>query len=113
MSWIVPLSSFEATDSSRFGPKAATLARLGRAGLPIPGGFCLDADAYRQQIAALQLESSARDAFAADTVADARSHALRMKLELLQQPLLPDLREPLLTAWQRLIIGSHALGVVR
>ena len=40
-----------------FGPKAANLARLGRAGLPIPDGFCLAADAYRHQVAALGLEA--------------------------------------------------------
>ena len=45
--FLVPLSSEEATDSSRFGPKAANLAALGRAGLRIPEGICLDAAAYR------------------------------------------------------------------
>ena len=50
----------------RFGPKAANLAALGQAGLPIPDGFCLDAEAYRLQIAALGLEASARGAFATD-----------------------------------------------
>ena len=50
---IVRLNSSEATDADRFGPKAANLARLGRAGLPIPDGFCVDAQAYRVQVAAL------------------------------------------------------------
>ena len=44
------------TDADRFGPKAANLARLGRAGLPIPDGFCVDAEAYRVQVAALGLD---------------------------------------------------------
>jgi len=56
---IVPLTAAEATDADRFGPKAANLARLGRAGLPIPDGFCVDAEAYRIQVAALGLEDSA------------------------------------------------------
>ena len=47
-----------------FGPKAANQAVLGQAGLPIPDGFCLSADAYRHQVAALGLEASARGAFA-------------------------------------------------
>src|SRR5436305_128918 len=42
---LVPLSASEATDASRFGPKAANLAALGRARLPIPDGVCLDAEA--------------------------------------------------------------------
>src|SRR2546430_8404290 len=52
---IVPLSAAEAADADRFGPKAANLARLGHAGLPIPDGFCVDAEAYRIQLAALDL----------------------------------------------------------
>ena len=59
---IVSLSSRNATDAARFGPKAANLAALGHAGLPIPDGICLDAEAYRLQIAALGLETSARGA---------------------------------------------------
>ena len=54
--FIVPLSSEEATDPARFGPKAANLAALGRAGLRIPDGFCLDADAYRHQVTSLGLD---------------------------------------------------------
>ena len=51
--FIVPLASPEAADAERFGPKAANLARLGHAGLPIPDGFCLDAAAYRRQFGEL------------------------------------------------------------
>src|ERR1700704_2938927 len=53
--FIVPLGGVAATDASRVGPKAANLAALAHAGLPTPGGFCLAADAYRSQIAALGL----------------------------------------------------------
>ena len=63
-SLLVPLSSPEAADAARFGPKAANLAALGHAGLPIPDGVCLDAAAYRLQLEALGLEASARGAFA-------------------------------------------------
>ena len=52
---VIPLTDPEATDASRFGPKAANQAALGQAGLPIPDGFCVDAEAYRMQIAALGL----------------------------------------------------------
>jgi phosphoenolpyruvate synthase/pyruvate phosphate dikinase len=48
---VVPLNDPEAVDADRFGPKAANQAALGQAGLPIPDGFCLDAQAYRLQLA--------------------------------------------------------------
>ena len=110
---LVPLSSLEATDAVRFGPKAANLAALGRAGLPIPDGFCLDAQAYRLQIAALNLDASARGAFGTTDGAAARRHALRMKLELLQQPIASEVLTPLLEAWRELIAQTGALTVVR
>src|SRR5947209_7279283 len=111
--FIVPLSSHEATDVARFGPKAANLAALGRGGLPIPDGICLDADAYRLQIAALGLETSARGAFATEDGTEARRYALRMKLELLQQPIVPAVLTPLLDAWRDLVARTGALTAVR
>lgn len=110
---LVPLSSPEATDASRFGPKAANLAALGRAGLPIPDGVCLDAEAYRLQVRALDLDASARGAFATDDPAEARRHALRMKLELLEQPIVPAVLAPLLEAWRELVARTGALTAVR
>lgn len=110
---IVPLSSPEATDAGRFGPKAANLAALGRAGLPIPDGFCLDAEAYRVQISALNLEASARGAFSTNDGVEARRHALQMKLGLLQQPIAPAVLAPFLAAWQDLVDRTGALTVVR
>ena len=57
---IIPLAEATACDAEHIGPKAANLAALGRAGLPTPGGFCLSADAYEAQIAALGLTSLIR-----------------------------------------------------
>src|SRR5580704_2736737 len=111
--FIFPLTSREATDASRFGPKAANLARLGQAGLPIPDGFCVDAEAYRAQIRALGLEAEARGVFAAVESAQARRHALMMKLGLLDQPITPQVLDPLLAAWRELKTKTGALTVVR
>ena len=97
--FVVPLTAPEAADAARFGPKAANLARLGQAGLPIPGGFCLDAEAYRTQIRALGLEADARGVFSAAESPQARRHALAMKLGLLDQPITPAVLDPLLAAW--------------
>ncbi len=111
--FIVPLSAPEAVDAGRFGPKAANLAALGQAGLPIPDGFCLDAAAYRYQLAALDLDESARGVFADVDPTLARRHALKMKLELMAQPIADAVREPLLAAWRALMERTAALTVVR
>lgn len=111
--FVVPVSSRDATDAERFGPKAANVARLGQAGLPIPGGFCLDAAAYRFQVRALGLEADARGVFGAQGSAQARKHALAMKLGLLDRPIAPAVLDPLLAAWRRLKDATGALTVVR
>jgi pyruvate,water dikinase len=110
---ILPLSACEATDASRFGPKAANLARLAQAGLPTPGGFCVGAEAYRTQIRALGLEADARGVFSVRESSQARRHALMMKLGLLDQPITPEVLDPLLTAWRQLKNTTGALTVVR
>jgi pyruvate, water dikinase len=111
--FVFPLSSPEATDASRFGPKAANLARLGQAGLPIPDGFCVEAEAYRMQVRALGLEADAHGVFAAAESAQARRHALMMKLGLLDQPITPEVLDPLLAAFRKLKADTGALMVVR
>jgi pyruvate, water dikinase len=111
--FIFPLTASEASDAGRFGPKAANLARLGQAGLPIPGGFCVDAEAYRTQVRALGLEADARGVFSAAESPHARRHALAMKLGLLDQPITPAVLDPLLAAWRKLKAKTGALTVVR
>ena len=110
---LVALTSREATEAARFGPKAANLAALGHAGLPIPDGFCLDAAAYRHQVEILGLTECARQVFASDDRPAARRAALQMKLRLLEQPIAPGILEPLLTARQDLIDRTGALLAVR
>jgi pyruvate, water dikinase len=109
---IYPLSAPEATDADRFGPKAANLAALGQLGLPVPGGFCLDAEAYRIQMRALGLEDDARAVFSPDSL-DGRQHALAIKIGLLDEPVTDELLEPLLGAWREVLNGGESLGVIR
>ena len=111
--FVIPLTASAATDAGRFGPKAANLAALGAAGLPIPEGFCLDAEAYRTQIRALGLEADARGVFAVQDRPRARRHALAMKLGLLDQPITPEILEPLLAARRALVGRTGALVAVR
>ena len=110
---VIPITSPEAADANRFGPKAANVARLGQAGLPIPAGFCLDAEAYRIQVRALGLEADARGVFSAEQSPQARRHALAMKLGLLDQPITAEVLEPLLEAWYELKQSTGQLTVVR
>lgn len=110
---LVPLNSTAACDAGRFGPKAANQAILGRAGLPIPDGFCLDAEAYRKQVTALGLWESARGAFGSDNGPAMRRCALNMKLGLLDKPIIPEILEPLLEARRQLVERTGALMCVR
>lgn len=123
-SLIVPLSEAEAADSARFGPKAANLAALAHAGLPTPGGFAVDAEAYRLQMRALGLEASARLVFGGRDLI-ARRSALKIKLDLLQSPIDGEIADPLEQAWLAVTSrpgsgtesgresGGESLGVVR
>jgi pyruvate,water dikinase len=98
-SFIVSLSDSLAADADLVGPKAANLAALARAGLPTPGGFCLTADAYRAQIAALGLED-ALQRFREAHVSEARRISVEVRLALYQQPIAEDILKPLLAAWR-------------
>jgi pyruvate,water dikinase len=109
---VVQLNSPDATDAARFGPKAASLAVLGQAGMPTPGGYAVDAEAYRAQLGALGLEATARSVFAGEDRRQARRHALDMKLGFMDRPIPPALTEPMLAAW-RAIAASGSRGVVR
>ena len=110
---LVPLNSNEAADPNRFGPKAANLAKLGKAGLPVPGGSVLDADAYRLQLDSLGLTEVAREVFAGEGL-KARRCALRIKLALMDGALEKAVEATLLTTWQEFektenVVRSSAL----
>src|ERR1700677_2710882 len=96
---IVDLAACGAADPARVGPKAANLAALARAGLPTPGGFCLTADAYLAQIAALGLDDAVAQ-FAAADLRRQRLLSVDIRLALYEQPIAPDILAPLLAAWR-------------
>lgn len=45
--WLTPLAQLTARDRANAGGKAASLGELMRAGLPVPGGFCVTTEAFR------------------------------------------------------------------
>jgi pyruvate,water dikinase len=110
---IVPLPGGDGVTAERVGPKAATLARLHAAGLPVPEGFCLTADAYRTQIAAAGVEEAAARVAGADDPHEARRFALAVRLALIRAPLAPSVVEGLAAAFARLTAEPGTLVAVR
>jgi pyruvate,water dikinase len=110
--FIIPLTDAAALDAERVGPKAANLAALAQAGLPTPGGFCLAAAAYRAQIAALGLVPLVRRFAEADTV-EQRRLSVEIRLGLYEQPMVAEVLEPLVAAWQRQRADSAGASAVR
>ncbi|HEU5019338.1 MAG TPA: PEP/pyruvate-binding domain-containing protein [Pseudolabrys sp.] len=109
--FILPLTDAAVTDPENVGPKAANLAQLTRAGLPTPGGFALTAEAYRRQIRHLGIEEVVSAYNDADLPAS-RKLSVQIRLALYQQPIAPDILEPLLAAW-RAQRAEVPLGAVR
>jgi len=109
---LIGLDDPRASDAGCCGPKAANLATLARAGLPTPGGFCLTADAYRLQCAAIGLDG-ALGRFAAAAGPEARRLSVEIRLKLYQEPIEPRIQEPLLAAWRAQRRASGQPGAVR
>jgi len=97
---VIPLDDADALDAGRVGPKAATLARLARAGLPVPSARYLSVDAYHVQVAAAGTAAAAARVAAAEGF-EARRLALDVKLGFLRAPLGPDVEGALrdVAAW--------------
>ena len=110
--FVVPLASAAASDADRVGPKAANLAALARAGLPTPGGLCLTADAYRDQIAALGL-TGVLARYAAADAREQRRLSVEIRLALYEQPIAPEILDALLDAWRDARGGGARPFVVR
>ena len=109
--FILPLSDAAAADAESVGPKAANLARLGQAGLPTPGGFALTAAAYRHQLRHLGIGDLLKQYNEAD-LPSSRKLSVEIRLALYEQPIAPDIREPLLAAWSA-VLADGARGAVR
>jgi len=105
-----PLTHAEAASADRVGAKVATLARLHHAGLPVPDGVCLTAEAYRRQLALAGLAETARHVVGADPF-QARRLALGVRLGFAGVELDPAVAEALGAAWNELAGGGAQLAV--
>ena len=110
--FIIPLTDAAVADPERIGPKAANLAALMHAGLPTPGGFCLSAEAYRAQIAALGLEPLVRG-FASAHPGEQRRLSVEIRLGLYEAPIAPEILAPLCAAWRAQREASRGPSAVR
>src|SRR5437016_8003276 len=111
-SFIIPLAEATALDAERIGPKAANLAALARAGLPTPGGFCLSADAYDAQVAALGLKPLIRRFAPAEWI-EQRRLSIEIRLALYERPIAPAILAPLRAAWDAQRKASERASAVR
>jgi len=108
----VRLTDADAATAERVGPKAATLARLHRAGLPVPDGVCLTAGAYRRQVALGDVADAAQRVAEAQGL-EGRRLALSIRLALTRAALDPAIGAALDTAWRRMTSGAGAQLAVR
>jgi pyruvate,water dikinase len=109
--FILPLTDAAALDPENVGPKAANLASLTQAGLPTPGGFALTAEAYRHQARHLGIDDLLRQYNDAD-VPTSRRMSVQIRLALYENPVAPEILEPLLAAWRAMRTNGIS-GVVR
>lgn len=97
----LPLAQARAVTTIRGGLKAATLAKLRRAGLPVPDGFCVAAEGYRALLASASLTETARRVIRASEQQGGRL-ALKVRQGLLRAPLPASVEQCLLRAYERL-----------
>lgn len=112
MTFIVSLEHPETVMSALAGPKAARLADLRRAGLSVPDGFCLTADAYRAVLDAAGVAEAAQRAAQAERP-EARRLALAVRLGLQRAALPAAVTGPLVNAWRSLAGATRAPVAVR
>ena len=103
---IISLDDPAARDAAAVGEKAAALARMRQAGLPVPAGFVVDAAAFDEATAAVAPRIESQLSAAADGM-QALTEASRTLRELvagLRPP--PGLSEAVAAAYKRLVDGA-------
>jgi len=67
---LLPFSTIKDADLPLVGAKALNLARMARLGLPVPAGFCVTTQAYRQHLAEHDLDALVKETIPAARQAD-------------------------------------------
>jgi rifampicin phosphotransferase len=110
---VVPLDD-SAADLERAGGKGASLARLARAGVAVPPGFCVTTDAYRRFVADARLHEPVLQAVAETDPAEPdslRRAAERIAALFRSAPMPGDLAEAIRRAYRDLGGGQAAVAV--
>ena len=98
--WIVPLSDIGIDDVAVAGGKGANLGELVRAGLPVPPGFVVAADAYLAALDAAGVRGRVRDVSAAVTESTVAASAEELRDLVSKVPVPEDLRAELADAYR-------------
>ncbi|TAH48676.1 MAG: hypothetical protein EYC68_20430 [Chloroflexota bacterium] len=96
-------SEISVTDVPLVGGKGANLGEMTRAGLPVPPGFCVSADAYRQFTAPAQ-ETIARslNETRMDDANEVETKTAQLREFLIAQPMPQDIAQQILDAYAEL-----------
>jgi len=101
---LIPLQAVRDDDLPEVGAKALNLARMMRAGLPVPSGFCVTASVYRKHVDSprLQLRLSADlQMLATSEPEDRRQILLDLRQAIISAPLPGDLCDAVQDYWRR------------
>lgn len=98
--WTVPLSDIGIDDVAVAGGKGANLGELVRAGLPVPPGFVIPADAYLAALDAAGVRDRVRDVAAAVTEETVSSAAEELRALVAKVPVPDGLRAALVAAYR-------------
>lgn len=109
--YIRPFSEITKNDIPSVGGKGANLGELTHAGLPVPPGFCVTADAYRAFIEATHVGDTIRDLLNAMRIDDAENvekNTAQIRDLLTAQPMPPDIAAQVLAGYSRLATDMRA-----
>jgi pyruvate,water dikinase len=112
--YIVWLDDPAATSAELVGPKAARLARLTQAGLPVPRAFCLTTQASHDQLRSAGLEAATHEVVeAVHRGRELKRAASLVRAALGGTPLKPEIQTALRKAFTQLRSGGSGLVAVR
>ena len=109
---VLSLNDKEAANAELFGPKAANQAALGLAGLPIPNGFCVSAEAYRMQLRKNNLLELINKLPQADLM-ESRLLTNEIRMSLFDSPIPEEISDVLLKSREGLCDNVNTPIVVR
>lgn len=101
--YIFPFGEISAQDVNRVGGKGANLGEMTRAGLPVPPGFCVSAEAYRKFTAHVESTITAvlNDTHM-DNTEDVEIKTARLRDALIAQPMPDEIADQITRAYAEL-----------